>query len=133
MSITKVLQVGSILYLYIYGNLLQVQFSDCVRPTVHRLSINHASKSVSMSASKRVDQIAGHLNYPKGMLAGQVAIITGSGQGIGAECARLFANEGAKVIVADVDASTSHMVPTYGQGRFSRYQYTNTPQRRPRL
>ena len=58
-----------------------------------------------MSASKRVDQIAGHLNYPKGMLAGQVAIITGSGQGIGAECARLFANEGAKVVVADVDAS----------------------------
>lgn len=61
----------------------------------------------TMSASKRVDQIAGHLNYPKGMLAGQVAIITGSGQGIGAECARLFANEGAKVVVADVDASTS--------------------------
>jgi 3-oxoacyl-[acyl-carrier protein] reductase len=59
-----------------------------------------------MSASKRVDQIAGHLNYPTGMLAGQVAIITGSGQGIGAECARLFANEGAKVVVADVDAST---------------------------
>lgn len=55
--------------------------------------------------SKRIDQIAGHLNYPKGMLAGQVAIITGSGQGIGAETARLFANEGAKVVVADVDAS----------------------------
>jgi 3-oxoacyl-[acyl-carrier protein] reductase len=47
-----------------------------------------------MSASNRVNQIAGHLNYPKGMLAGQVAIITGSGQGIGAEAARLFANEG---------------------------------------
>lgn len=58
-----------------------------------------------MSTSKRVEQIAGHLNYPKGMLAGQVAIITGSGQGIGAETARLFANEGAKVVVADVDAS----------------------------
>jgi 3-oxoacyl-[acyl-carrier protein] reductase len=57
-------------------------------------------------AAKRIDQIASHLNYPKGMLAGQVAIITGSGQGIGAETARLFANEGAKVVVADVDAST---------------------------
>lgn len=39
------------------------------------------------------------------MLAGQTAIITGSGQGIGAECARLFANEGAKVVVCDVDAA----------------------------
>ena len=60
-----------------------------------------------MSSSKRIDQIAGHLNFPKGMLAGQTAIITGSGQGIGAEAARLFANEGAKVVVADVDASMS--------------------------
>ena len=62
-----------------------------------------------MSYSKRLDQITGHLNYPKGMLAGQVAIITGSGQGIGAEAARLFANEGAKVVVSDVDASMSKL------------------------
>lgn len=54
--------------------------------------------------ASRAQQIAGHLNWPKGMLAGQVAIITGSGQGIGAEAARLFANEGAKVVVADIDA-----------------------------
>ena len=58
-----------------------------------------------MSYSKRIDQIAGHLNYSKGMLAGQTAIITGSGQGIGAEAAKLFAKEGAKVVIADVDAS----------------------------
>ena len=51
-------------------------------------------------ASNRVEQIAAHLNYPQGMLNGQVAIITGSGQGIGAECARLF----AKVRVADIEA-----------------------------
>ena len=38
------------------------------------------------------------------MMAGQTAIITGSGQGIGAECARLFANEGCRVVVCDVDA-----------------------------
>ena len=57
-------------------------------------------------AEKRVAQIAGHL-FPKGMLAGQVAIITGSGQGIGAEAARLFAHEGARVVVQDIDASTS--------------------------
>jgi len=63
-----------------------------------------------MSYSKRITQIADHLNYPKGMLAGQVAIITGSGQGIGAEAARLFAKEGAKVVVADVDAKKAEDV-----------------------
>ncbi|KAF2226254.1 3-oxoacyl-reductase [Elsinoe ampelina] len=63
-----------------------------------------------MSYSKRAEQIAGHLNYPKGMLAGQVAIITGSGQGIGAEAARLFANEGAKVVVSDVDKAKCESV-----------------------
>lgn len=76
-------------------------------------------------ASNRVNQIAGHLNYPKGMLAGQVAIITGSGQGIGAEAARLFANEGAKVVVADVDTSKSHQ-----NCSAHRNTYTNTTQRR---
>lgn len=57
-----------------------------------------------MGPSERAGQVAAHLNYPRGMLEGQVAIITGSGQGIGGEAARLFANEGAKVIVSDIDS-----------------------------
>lgn len=55
--------------------------------------------------AERVAQIASHITYPSGLLAGQTAIITGSGQGIGAESARLFAKEGAKVVVCDVDSS----------------------------
>ncbi|EFQ98168.1 3-oxoacyl-[acyl-carrier-protein] reductase [Nannizzia gypsea CBS 118893] len=63
-----------------------------------------------MAPQERLTQVSAHLNYPQGMLAGQVAIITGSGQGIGAEAARLFANEGAKVVVADLDSSKAEAV-----------------------
>ncbi|KAK0717905.1 hypothetical protein B0T26DRAFT_741065 [Lasiosphaeria miniovina] len=60
--------------------------------------------------SDRIKQIANQLNYPKGLLASQVAIITGSSQGIGAECARLFVNEGSRVIVSDIDAAKASHV-----------------------
>ena len=39
-----------------------------------------------------------------GRLAGRVALITGAGSGIGREAATLFAGEGARVVVCDVDA-----------------------------
>ncbi|PGH17787.1 hypothetical protein AJ79_00928 [Helicocarpus griseus UAMH5409] len=63
-----------------------------------------------MAPQDRIAQVSSHLNYPQGLLAGQVAIITGAGQGVGAEAARLFANEGAKVIVADLDAQKAEGV-----------------------
>jgi len=43
-------------------------------------------------------------------LAGEVAIITGAGQGIGRSAALLFAKEGAKVVVSDIDANKAATV-----------------------
>ena len=42
-----------------------------------------------------------------GRLDGQAAIVTGGAQGIGGSCARRLADEGAKVLIADIDAATS--------------------------
>jgi hypothetical protein len=43
-------------------------------------------------------------------LANRVAIISGSGRGIGREMARLFSSEGARIVVADIDAESAGAV-----------------------
>ena len=44
------------------------------------------------------------------LLKDQVAIVTGAGRGIGAATARLFAQEGARVVVCDLDAVPAQQV-----------------------
>ncbi|KWU43852.1 NAD(P)-binding protein [Rhodotorula sp. JG-1b] len=64
------------------------------------------------NAQARLSAVSGQLSAskPKGLLGGQVAIVTGAAQGIGKACAILFAKEGAKVVVADLDEAKADAV-----------------------
>jgi len=52
-------------------------------------------------------------------LDGKVCLITGAGSGIGQASARLFAQEGARVVVADIDLEAAAKTATWLQ-RLSR-------------
>jgi len=43
-----------------------------------------------------------------GLLTNRIAVVTGGGGGIGAATARLFADQGAQVVVADIDTERAH-------------------------
>jgi len=62
--------------------------------------------------AQRLEQISGHLSniHSRGLLAGEVAIITGAAQGIGRSAAINFAREGAKVVVSDLDEKKAQLV-----------------------
>ncbi|BGP43218.1 hypothetical protein JCM10449v2_007246 [Rhodotorula kratochvilovae] len=64
------------------------------------------------SAQNRLAAVSGQLSAssPKGLLAGQTAIVTGAAQGIGRACAILFAQEGAKIVVSDLDEAKAKLV-----------------------
>ncbi|KAJ7660858.1 hypothetical protein DFH06DRAFT_1089278 [Mycena polygramma] len=55
--------------------------------------------------SDRLSQVSQHLSntHGRGLLAGEVAIITGASDGIGRSAALLFSKEGAKVVISDID------------------------------
>ncbi|MEW5826913.1 MAG: 3-oxoacyl-ACP reductase FabG [Candidatus Bipolaricaulota bacterium] len=65
-------------------------------------------------------------------LAGKVAMITGAGRGIGREAATLFAREGARVVVADVDPQGEKVVLEIrshgGEATFARGDVTSREQ-----
>lgn len=63
-----------------------------------------------------------------GRLHGRVAVVTGAADGIGAGIARAFAAEGARVLLADVDAERGRAVAQEIEGLFSPVDVTDRDQ-----
>ncbi len=61
-------------------------------------------------------------------LAGKVAVVTGAGSGIGLATARRFADEGAKVVCADIDDEAGAKAATEIGGRYVKVDVTSEPQ-----
>lgn len=52
---------------------------------------------------------------PYGLLKGKTAVITGAGQGIGRDIARLFVAEGARVLVSDISGAENETASELGE------------------
>lgn len=82
-------------------------FHTFKKPCYHEILTSIGQLNIPAMTETRLSQFVGHLIPPRGYLTGQTAIVTGAGQGIGAAIAEFFFNEGAKVVISDIDAGRS--------------------------